>query len=101
MSAVIYLHGFASGPRSAKASAVKARLDREGIPCVVPDLNIPSFERLRVSQAIETVAGLALGPTVVGGSSLGGLIALHVAARCPEVKRLVLMCPALAAGERW
>lgn len=98
---VIYLHGFASGPKSAKAVAVRERLERERIACAVPDLNIPDFEHLRPSHAIDHVAGLVDGPCVVVGSSLGGLMALHVAARDERVRALVLMCPALVADERW
>ncbi len=98
---VIYLHGFASGPKSKKAVAVRERLEREKIPCAVPDLNIPDFEHLRPSRAIEHAASLVDGPCIVAGSSLGGLMALHVAARDARVKALVLMCPALVADERW
>jgi uncharacterized protein len=87
---VIYLHGFASGPKSAKAVAVKRRLDK-----------IPDFEHLRPGLAIDHVASLVDGPCVVAGSSLGGLMALHVAGRSEHVKALVVMCPALIAFERW
>src|SRR4051794_34505132 len=98
---VIYLHGFASGPKSAKAVSVRERLEREGIDCAVPDLNIPDFEHLRPSRGIEHAASLIDGPCVVAGSSLGGLMALHVAAGDTRVRALVLLCPALIADERW
>jgi pimeloyl-ACP methyl ester carboxylesterase len=98
---VIYLHGFASGPKSAKALAVKARLEREGIACAVPDLNVPSFEHLRPSEAIARVLSLITGPCVVAGSSLGGLMALNAAAKDERVRALVLVNPALAAADRW
>ena len=98
---VVYLHGFASGPKSAKAVHVQHTLEREGLPCAVPDLNVPSFEHLRVSRAIEHVLSFIEGPTVVAGSSLGGLMALHAARRSRDVRALVLMCPALVMAERW
>jgi predicted esterase YcpF (UPF0227 family) len=90
---VIYLHGFASGPLSAKAVHVREGLERAGVACLVPDLNVPSFEQLRPSLAVERVAALVDGPVVVAGSSLGGLMALHVAARDERVRELVLVCP--------
>ncbi|HZV00072.1 MAG TPA: YqiA/YcfP family alpha/beta fold hydrolase [Planctomycetota bacterium] len=98
---VIYLHGFASGPRSSKAVAVKERLDREGIECLVPDLNVPDFEHLRPTRAVELVASLIDDDCVLVGSSLGALIALHAAARSDRVRELVLLAPALMADERW
>jgi pimeloyl-ACP methyl ester carboxylesterase len=100
---VVYLHGFASGPRSQKAVIVRDTLEREGVRVSVPDLNLPDFEHLRPSLGIALAAELASGrgPAVVVGSSLGGLMALHVAARSPDVIALVLMAPALRPDERW
>ena len=45
MSAVLYLHGFASSPASAKIGLLRARVEPE-IVLYTPDLNVPSFERL-------------------------------------------------------
>jgi len=70
------------------------------LPLVVPDLNVPSFERLTISSALqaigEVIAALP-GDATIGiiGSSLGGLLALFAADRHPQVRRLLLMAPAL------
>jgi pimeloyl-ACP methyl ester carboxylesterase len=99
---VLYLHGFASGPLSTKAVRLVETLAREGATLEVPDLNIPDFEHLRVSRMIEhTVSLLGDDPAVLVGSSLGGLVALHAAARAPAVCALVLLAPALSPDERW
>ncbi|MGZ8812292.1 MAG: YqiA/YcfP family alpha/beta fold hydrolase, partial [Thermoanaerobaculia bacterium] len=43
---VLYFHGFASSPASAKITALRPILERDGIELVTPDLNVPSFEKL-------------------------------------------------------
>lgn len=100
---VIYLHGFASGPKSTKAVRLVERLASHGIALEVPDLNLPDFEHLRIGRMVEHVLSLleGKGPAVLVGSSLGALVALHVAARSPEVRQLVLLAPALSPDERW
>ena len=98
MSRVIYLHGFASGPASQKASFFRSRL-----PCLeVPDLAGGDFEHLTITgqlQIIEALAGKE--PVALVGSSLGGYVAALYAARHPEVTRLVLLAPALGFARRW
>ncbi|PJF34554.1 MAG: esterase [Candidatus Thermofonsia Clade 1 bacterium] len=100
----IYLHGFASSPASSKAQAFKARFAERGIPLHVPDLNVPSFERLTLTAMIEAVAALIrslpYGAVNLIGSSMGGAVALHLAdrrkdAEGKQVARLLLLAPAL------
>ena len=100
---IVYLHGFASGPRSAKALALEPILGRAGYTFEAPDLNVPSFERLSMGFMIESVTGILRGgpPSIVVGSSLGALVALHVQARASEVQAVVLLAPALEADMRW
>lgn len=100
---ILYLHGFCSGPRSAKAVAMAPILERAGDLFEAPDLNLPSFQRLRIAEQVRHVTTLLAGgePTVLIGSSLGALVALHAQARSDEVKAVVLLAPALEADVRW
>lgn len=101
---VIHLHGLGSSPDSAKAVALGDRLRRRGFTYLVPDLAVPSFERLTLTAVIARVAELAAaqlpGPVALVGSSFGGLAALHFVDRhrrdaAASVERLVLLAPAL------
>jgi pimeloyl-ACP methyl ester carboxylesterase len=95
---VLYLHGFASSPRSSKATFFAEKLLSKGVTMVTPDLNEPDFSTLTVTRmlkqagdAIDTVAG----PVALIGSSLGGFVALQAALQHgPRVQRLVLLAPA-------
>jgi pimeloyl-ACP methyl ester carboxylesterase len=95
---IIYLHGFASGPTSKKASFF-----RERIPSLeVPDLAAGDFEHLTISGQLGLIEDLARGERVtLIGSSLGGYLAALYAARHPEVQKLVLMAPAFGFVRRW
>jgi hypothetical protein len=102
---LIYLHGFASSPRSSKARLFAARAAAAGIPFACPDLNEPEFRTLTVTRMIDQVDrvidGLPDGPVALVGSSLGAFVALHAAARralpgtVDRVDRLIFLAPAL------
>jgi uncharacterized protein len=101
---VFYLHGFASSPQSGKAAFLRDRLQGVGLPLHVPDFNQPDFTTLTVSRMLAQVdaaiRALEPGPVVLIGSSLGGFVALHAAARQPAgdgrpITRLVLLAPAV------
>jgi len=96
---VIYLHGFASGSASTKASFIGRRLREQGIPFEAPDLNLPSFSTLTVTRMLQQTQSLidaGKRPVTLIGSSLGAFVAVHAAAAWPErVDRLVLLAPAL------
>ncbi len=110
---VYYIHGFASSAKSEKAEYFSSRVQKAGVGFTCPDFNEPDFESLTVSRMIDRVEQdlLRLGPSPVAlvGSSLGGLVAHHVAARqwdswskraeraarSARVDRLVLLAPAL------
>ncbi|HYF65570.1 MAG TPA: YqiA/YcfP family alpha/beta fold hydrolase [Herpetosiphonaceae bacterium] len=105
MDTFIYLHGFASSPGSAKGVALAERFAGRGIALRLPDLNVPDFARLTVSAMIERARAeidSAPGPAHLIGSSLGGLVALHTAARDERVASLALLAPAIdfAANRR-
>lgn len=102
MSRVLYFHGFASSPASAKITSLRPLLEPHGIELDTPDLNVPSFERLDWNAMIELAlhGARAHPPDVLAGSSLGALVALEVARRGIEAP-LVLVAPAIGVGARW
>jgi pimeloyl-ACP methyl ester carboxylesterase len=100
----LYLHGFASGPSSAKGVATAAHYASRGVHVERLNLRLPSFEHLRVSAMIEHVRQSLGGPqdrAVLFGSSLGGYTAARVAAEDARVGALVLLAPAFRLFERW
>ncbi|MDI3285446.1 YqiA/YcfP family alpha/beta fold hydrolase [Polyangium sp. 15x6] len=100
----LYLHGFASGPRSKKGVAVAEHYGRRGIEIDRLDLRLPSFEHLRVSAMIAEVRRRIGGErdrAVLFGSSLGGLVASRVAEIDARVTALVLLAPAFDLSRRW
>jgi len=100
---VLYLHGFASGPGSHKGRAFEAFLGERGYRVERLDLRVPSRDQLRISEMIAVTerAAVVHNELAVVGSSLGGLVAAHVAARLPSVLGSVLMAPAFRFAERW
>ncbi len=101
MSAVLYLHGFASSPQGQKVRSLRELLAPRGIELHAPDLNVPSFEKLDFDAMVEKAlqAG-SPAPQVVVGSSLGGLVALEVVRRGVTAP-LVLIAPALGIADQW
>jgi pimeloyl-ACP methyl ester carboxylesterase len=103
---LVYLHGFASSPRSSKARFFATHATDAGLGFECPDLNEPDFTGLTVSRMIEAAeaatARLHPGPVALVGSSLGAFVAVHAAARDRArhgdrcvIDRLVLLAPAL------
>jgi uncharacterized protein len=97
---VLYLHGFASSPKSTKVGYFTERLLEHGISVRCPDFNEPDFATMTLTRMLERLGGelAALGgePATVFGSSLGGTLAILAAARFrPQVERLVLLAPAV------
>ena len=91
---IIYLHGFASSPKSKKAGVIVKALREQGYEVMVPDLNAGDFSTLTVSRSIEIVRKLLADRNLIIGSSLGGYIASLVAQRDDRIKALALMAPA-------
>jgi pimeloyl-ACP methyl ester carboxylesterase len=101
---IFYLHGFASSPESGKAAFLRERLSPFGLGLHAPDFNQPDFQSLTVSRMLLQLQGtldaLPEGPVALFGSSLGGFVALHAAAReqrgtAHPITRLVLLAPAV------
>jgi len=100
---LLYLHGFASGPRSFKAQRFLHHLQRRGLALEVPALDEGDFERLTLTRQlalIERLTRVAPRPHVLIGSSMGGYLALLHAAAHP-VDALVVMAPAVDFARRW
>ncbi len=111
---VLYLHGFASGPDSAKGRAVAKALAAKGMRVEQPDLNVPSFEKLSVRAQLKAIRDTLLTRnerTLLVGSSLGGYLATLLAPRALAepaeppglecVAGLVLLAPAFNFARRW
>jgi uncharacterized protein len=102
---ILYLHGFASGPASAKGRALEERFRALGAGFVRADLTPgeDGFERstpLTMLAEAERLARLHR-PRVLMGSSLGGYLSALLAPRLEGVERLVLLAPAFRLFERW
>jgi pimeloyl-ACP methyl ester carboxylesterase len=102
----LYLHGFASGPGSAKAVDLARRFAAEGRRLDVADLTpgADGFERSTPTSMLAIVDALlapAAPPHVLVGSSLGGWLSALTASRDPAVERLILLAPAFNLFERW
>ncbi len=99
----LYIHGFASGPRSRKADYLATKLATVGVDLVVPDFNQGGFTDFTVSRQLQQAMPYCLGttPVTVIGSSLGGRVALLLAQQYRQIERLVLMAPAFGFPDLW
>jgi surfactin synthase thioesterase subunit len=98
---VLYIHGFASSPQSAKLVALKAVLEPQ-VELNAPDMNVPSFGQLDFEAMMQLALGEARRqpPDVIVGSSLGAIVALELVRRGIAAP-LVLIAPAVGVAERW
>ncbi|MBL1199343.1 MAG: alpha/beta fold hydrolase [Nostoc sp. GBBB01] len=100
----IYLHGFASSPKSAKARYFGDRFSKIHTELKIPDLNAGDFSHLTISRQIAQVAAelpQASTPVTIIGSSLGGFTATHLAQQYLQIQRLVLLAPAFGFLSHW
>jgi pimeloyl-ACP methyl ester carboxylesterase len=107
---LFYLHGFASGARSSKATFFRERLAARGLTLETPDFNEPDFATLTITRMLDqldaAIAARPAGPIALIGSSLGAFVAWHAAARragtaasrTHPIEALVLLAPALEFG---
>lgn len=106
---VVYLHGFGSSARSAKAQMLRSAMGDGAASFAVPELDGGDFPNLtmdlyraRAAAAIEAVPRDE-SPLLVVGSSLGGYTAALLAAegRLERAAALLLIAPAFGFTERW
>lgn len=100
---ILYLHGFASSPQGRKITDLRTRLATFNLPLHAPDLNVPSFEKLSLTEILKTIANevssLPAGPVYLIGSSMGGLAALHFYdqyrySAAQHVEKILFLAPA-------
>ncbi|MEH2385487.1 MAG: YqiA/YcfP family alpha/beta fold hydrolase [Nostoc sp.] len=100
----IYLHGFASSPKSAKARDISDRFTQIQTKVKIPDLNAGDFSQLTITRQLTQVAAQFSNdstPVTLIGSSLGGLTAAHLGQQYLQVQRLVLLAPAFGFLSHW
>lgn len=104
---VVYLHGFASGPKSAKAQFLRQRLAESTASFTIPELDGGDFLNLTVQGMLDR-AGAAVeasgsGKVLVVGSSLGGYVASLLLSRRkhPRIGGALLIAPAFGFTEHW
>lgn len=100
----IYLHGFASSPKSSKAQYLRDRFGSKDINLNILDLNQGDFSNLTLTRQIEqTVSAFpdAETPITLIGSSFGALTCAWVAQKHSQVKRLILLAPAFGFPQSW
>jgi len=74
-----------------------------GLTLHTPDLNLPDFSTVTLSEQLDYLNRAYLEsnqPLVVIGSSLGGFLAVQLAAQSPLVQKLVLFAPAFGFSQR-
>jgi pimeloyl-ACP methyl ester carboxylesterase len=100
----IYLHGFASSPRSTKAVFFRERLARLGHDVIVPELEEGDFQGLTITRQLAVVRreiARTHGDLALIGSSMGGYLAVLAAGEESRIRRLVLMAPAIDMKAQW
>lgn len=98
----LYLHGFASSSNSYKATYMQQRFAELGLTLHVPDLNLTDFSTVTLSDQLIYLEQTYLNdnePIAVIGSSLGGFLAVLLAAQNDLVQKLVLFAPAFGFGD--
>jgi alpha-beta hydrolase superfamily lysophospholipase len=105
---VLYLHGFASGVRTAKGTALGVRLAPRVASYAIPDLEGPSFRTMTMGGIIDRAqAAIATlprdgRPLVLIGSSLGGYVAALIAQQPPRrLQAVLLIAPAFGFTGHW
>lgn len=100
----IYLHGFASSPKSNKAIYLRDRFSEINLNLNILDLNQNDFYNLTLTRQIRQVESEITKkstPIILIGSSFGGLTSTFLAERNPNIKAIILLAPALKFVSHW
>lgn len=98
----IYLHGFASGATSLKATFFQSKLLEHNIELEVIDWNSDDFTTLCISNEINVILPQIQNDDItIIASSMGAIIALNLACRLANVKKIILLAPALQINSLW
>jgi pimeloyl-ACP methyl ester carboxylesterase len=102
MTKMIYIHGFASSPRSRKAEGFRSALAARGVRMEAPAMDRGDFEHLTISGQLSVLEDAIRGGRVyLIGSSMGGYLAALYAAAHPDAAKLVLLAPAFGFARPW
>lgn len=102
LSTYLYLHGFASSPRSEKARYLRDRFQSLNLTLHTPDLNQNDFSHLTLTRQLQQVAvELPSHSVTLIGSSFGGLTAAWLGEQYPQIERLILLAPAFQFLRHW
>ncbi|NET25078.1 YqiA/YcfP family alpha/beta fold hydrolase [Okeania sp. SIO1I7] len=100
----IYLHGFASSPKSNKAIYLRDRFSEINLNLNVLDLNQNDFFNLTLTRQIHQVESEITKksqPIILIGSSFGGLTSTFLAERNFKIKAIILLAPAFNFLSHW
>ena len=105
MTEFVYLHGFASGPSSKKASAFKNKFKEIGVSLNTPDLEGGNFENMTLTSQMNTLFH-SLGKfknseVCIIGSSMGAYLAILAAQDRINIRAVYLMAPGFNFLNRW
>lgn len=100
----IYLHGFASSPKSGKAQFLFNKFQNYGVELLIPDLNQNNFYNLTLTRQINQVKEiikLSTKPVVLLGASMGGITSAILAETEVKVIKNILFAPAFNISRLW
>ena len=100
----IYLHGFASSPKSNKAIFLRDRFAEIKLNLNILDLNQDDFFNLTLTRQIHQVESEITKkstPIILIGSSFGGLTSTFLAERNFNIKAIILLAPAFNFLSHW
>ncbi|HEX4170506.1 MAG TPA: YqiA/YcfP family alpha/beta fold hydrolase [Bryobacteraceae bacterium] len=99
---LVYLHGFASSPKSRKAQFFADHFRAVGVPLEIPDLANGEFHKLTIGSQLKLLENITGSePAILIGSSLGGYLAALHAVRNPRITKLILLAPAFDFYHLW